>query len=396
VGVHALPLSNPTVASPSWDTYVDAYLLETIGPPFSSAHVLLSAQGKFSSFSKYNTAEDVCGDDCLSWGAVTSLKPVNRYMPHATCDPREIPDASPGEQILVLSMKPDSKCTAWFVGNMAQSKGYRGVVLALPDCTQKHENGVAVCNTEDFMSLHPNRGDPVPSKATLIIPFVVYNAEDVRYMLMEQNKYMMSHIYAKIMTADPNALPSISQRLITMMMAAPLFMFAALCLTRMVRQTMWQRDARRRQGRSAARRAEQMTNMISSMPEFAYKTLSERPDGESLADADMCSICLGGLEPEETVRKLACTCKYLYHKECIDPWLVESAACPVCKKSFISEPEEEEEDSDDSELDSDDDVPLLNDGSSGGSGSIYEDDVEDSSSEESDDESDVSSLIDGP
>ena len=110
----------------------------------------------------------------------------------------------------------------------------------------------------------------------------------------------------------------------------------------------------------------------------------------------MCSICLGGLEPEETVRKLACTCKYLYHKECIDPWLVESAACPVCKKSFISEPEEEEEDSDDSELDSDDDVPLLNDGSSGGSGSIYEDDVEDSSSEESDDESDVSSLIDGP
>lgn len=166
---------------------------------------------------------------------------------------------------------------------------------------------------------------------------MVYDAEDVRYMLMEQSKYMQSHIYTKVMTTDPNAYPSISQRLITMMMAAPLFMFAALCLTRMIRQSMWQRDRARREGRTAARRADQMTDMIEAMPEFQYKTLPQRPDGEALADADMCSICLGGLEPEETVRKLACTCKYLYHKECIDPWLLESAACPVCKTSFISE-----------------------------------------------------------
>ena len=96
VSVGALPL-----APPSWDTYADAYILETIGPPFSDAHVLLSAQGKFSAFSQYNIEEDLCGDDCLSWGLVTSLKPVNRYMPYATCDLREIPDAQP-EEILVI------------------------------------------------------------------------------------------------------------------------------------------------------------------------------------------------------------------------------------------------------------------------------------------------------
>jgi hypothetical protein len=45
-----------------------------------------------------------------------------------------------------------------------------------------------------------------------------------------------------------------------------------------------------------------------------------------------CSICLNGLEPGDTVRRLP-LCGHTFHRSCIDLWLLRSADCPLCKRS---------------------------------------------------------------
>lgn len=51
--------------------------------------------------------------------------------------------------------------------------------------------------------------------------------------------------------------------------------------------------------------------------------------GCSCADAE-CSICLNCVEPSESVRHLP-MCGHIFHKSCIDLWLLRSADCPLCK-----------------------------------------------------------------
>ena len=47
-----------------------------------------------------------------------------------------------------------------------------------------------------------------------------------------------------------------------------------------------------------------------------------------------CSICLEGYEESSTIRKLKCS--HLFHKDCIDPWLLkESYKCPVCRNDTL-------------------------------------------------------------
>ncbi|KAJ9101202.1 hypothetical protein QFC21_003421 [Naganishia friedmannii] len=59
-------------------------------------------------------------------------------------------------------------------------------------------------------------------------------------------------------------------------------------------------------------------------------------DGE-----DVCPICLLEFEQGDDVRLLPCQQAHSYHKECIDPWLLNvSSSCPLCRKDFAA-PEEE-------------------------------------------------------
>lgn len=63
--------------------------------------------------------------------------------------------------------------------------------------------------------------------------------------------------------------------------------------------------------------------------------------GEGVLTADLeaeagceleCSICLTACEAGERVRRLP-GCNHMFHKACIDLWLLRSAACPLCKRS---------------------------------------------------------------
>ncbi|XP_077778567.1 E3 ubiquitin-protein ligase RNF128 [Podarcis muralis] len=56
-------------------------------------------------------------------------------------------------------------------------------------------------------------------------------------------------------------------------------------------------------------------------------------DKETGADADTCAVCIEVYKPNDVVRIL--TCNHLFHKICIDPWLLEHRTCPMCKCDIL-------------------------------------------------------------
>jgi hypothetical protein len=50
----------------------------------------------------------------------------------------------------------------------------------------------------------------------------------------------------------------------------------------------------------------------------------------------VCAICLESLMQDEVVRKFQCG--HIFHKDCIDPWLLQSNWCPTCKRNVLGLP----------------------------------------------------------
>uniref|UniRef100_A0A034VCM9 Protein goliath n=1 Tax=Bactrocera dorsalis TaxID=27457 RepID=A0A034VCM9_BACDO len=50
-------------------------------------------------------------------------------------------------------------------------------------------------------------------------------------------------------------------------------------------------------------------------------------------DSDCCAICIEAYKPSDCIRVLPC--KHEFHKNCIDPWLIEHRTCPMCKLDVL-------------------------------------------------------------
>ncbi|XP_075473475.1 RING-H2 finger protein ATL66-like [Primulina tabacum] len=66
---------------------------------------------------------------------------------------------------------------------------------------------------------------------------------------------------------------------------------------------------------------------IKELPCFDYK-VEENGNRE-------CSVCLENFKNGETCKKLP-KCSHSFHSECIDSWLLKTAACPICRASVGS------------------------------------------------------------
>ncbi|XP_061862718.1 E3 ubiquitin-protein ligase RNF128-like [Colius striatus] len=66
---------------------------------------------------------------------------------------------------------------------------------------------------------------------------------------------------------------------------------------------------------------------------FELRTMKQG-DKELGPEGEICVVCLEPFQLKEVVRVL--TCKHLFHKHCIDPWLLEHATCPLCKWDIFS------------------------------------------------------------
>ncbi|XP_063314414.1 E3 ubiquitin-protein ligase RNF149 isoform X3 [Pelobates fuscus] len=50
-------------------------------------------------------------------------------------------------------------------------------------------------------------------------------------------------------------------------------------------------------------------------------------------DAENCAVCIENYKPKDVVRILPCN--HIFHRLCIDPWLLEHRTCPMCKLDVI-------------------------------------------------------------
>ncbi|XP_004685250.2 PREDICTED: RING finger protein 150 isoform X2 [Condylura cristata] len=59
----------------------------------------------------------------------------------------------------------------------------------------------------------------------------------------------------------------------------------------------------------------------------------KRGDKETEPDFDNCAVCIEGYKPNDVVRILPC--RHLFHKSCVDPWLLDHRTCPMCKMNVL-------------------------------------------------------------
>lgn len=62
---------------------------------------------------------------------------------------------------------------------------------------------------------------------------------------------------------------------------------------------------------------------------FPHKYKRLRRASETDEDSEKCTICLSQFIPQEDVRRLPCM--HLFHKDCVDQWLLTNKHCPICR-----------------------------------------------------------------
>lgn len=92
--------------------------------------------------------------------------------------------------------------------------------------------------------------------------------------------------------------------------------------------------ARRLQiARAQLRKQNQLKNEAKkAINQLDLRTLKQG-DQETGPDADTCAVCIEAYKPNDVVRIL--TCNHIFHKSCIDPWLLEHRTCPMCKCDIL-------------------------------------------------------------
>ncbi|XP_039345848.1 E3 ubiquitin-protein ligase RNF128 isoform X2 [Mauremys reevesii] len=93
-------------------------------------------------------------------------------------------------------------------------------------------------------------------------------------------------------------------------------------------------SARRfRVARAQNRRERQLkADAKKAIGQLQLRTLKQG-DKEIGPEGDSCAVCIEVYKPNDVVRIL--TCNHLFHKTCIDPWLLEHRTCPMCKLDIL-------------------------------------------------------------
>lgn len=65
------------------------------------------------------------------------------------------------------------------------------------------------------------------------------------------------------------------------------------------------------------------SGMIHNLPSFKLKEAPKNPDQCS------CNVCMEDYVAGERVRAMPCL--HIFHRKCIDQWLMKNKLCPMCK-----------------------------------------------------------------
>uniref|UniRef100_A0A3Q3XHK9 RING-type domain-containing protein n=1 Tax=Mola mola TaxID=94237 RepID=A0A3Q3XHK9_MOLML len=104
--------------------------------------------------------------------------------------------------------------------------------------------------------------------------------------------------------------------------AASITYFVFLSASRLYHLNMHRRNERRL--KSEAKKA---------IGRLQVRTL-KRGDEETNSEAQLCAVCIESYKAGEVVTVL--TCDHIFHKACIEPWLLERRTCPMCKCDILT------------------------------------------------------------
>ncbi|KAM9860978.1 E3 ubiquitin-protein ligase RNF128-like [Aulostomus maculatus] len=103
--------------------------------------------------------------------------------------------------------------------------------------------------------------------------------------------------------------------------AASIAYFVFISANRLYNMRMHRRAERRL--KSEAKRA---------IGRLQVRTL-KKDDEETASESHMCAVCIESYRPGEVVTVL--TCDHIFHKACIEPWLLDRRTCPMCKSDIL-------------------------------------------------------------
>ncbi|KAM3625108.1 uncharacterized protein V6R79_006932 [Siganus canaliculatus] len=83
----------------------------------------------------------------------------------------------------------------------------------------------------------------------------------------------------------------------------------------------------------------------------------KRGDEETNSESHVCAVCIEAYKAGEVVTVL--TCDHIFHKNCIEPWLLERRTCPMCKCDILKALGVEEEEKDDISVESPPDATVV-------------------------------------
>ncbi|XP_047312448.1 RING-H2 finger protein ATL32-like [Impatiens glandulifera] len=72
------------------------------------------------------------------------------------------------------------------------------------------------------------------------------------------------------------------------------------------------------------------TSLVESFPTFSFSEIKDRKIGNAAAASLECAVCLNELDDGEILRLLP-KCGHVFHRDCIDNWIVSHNTCPVCR-----------------------------------------------------------------
>ncbi|XP_062990942.1 RING finger protein 148 [Elgaria multicarinata webbii] len=90
--------------------------------------------------------------------------------------------------------------------------------------------------------------------------------------------------------------------------------------------------ARFRRSRNPEQRCHQLLDIKKAMNHLELRTLTDA-DKEIGANGERCAVCLEMYKTKDIARVLHC--RHLFHKDCVDPWLLKHQTCPVCKWDML-------------------------------------------------------------
>nr|XP_056703633.1 RING finger protein 148 [Euleptes europaea] len=83
-----------------------------------------------------------------------------------------------------------------------------------------------------------------------------------------------------------------------------------------------------RRVRNPMERCQAIRDIKTTINQLELRTLKEN-DQEVASNSESCAVCLETYKPKDVARILHC--RHLFHKACVDPWLLKNQTCPVCK-----------------------------------------------------------------